>query len=222
MDTKFQDLIREIEIDTCKNVCHIRYVAIQNKLWFVVADICKAVGANLANIYNRMDLPVEKIKLKKQHVKLTDIHGAEQILSTSRSEKVECILDSLVKITKNYNQQLKVKLIEKKFVFNKCYKCGLNGIWQDKPLDLILADTSDLFLLCPNCYWQTERVIFIETCQQCDRNVPVGHKFCLKCKKNVYPDKEKLRKDLIKYGISGVEKKYAIDEETIIFLMNRT
>jgi len=214
-------LVRNIEIDT--DSVRIRYTPIQNKLWFVIADICKAIGANLANIYNRISLPIQNIKIKKSHVKVTNIEGVESILGTSRSKKVKPILEIITKEIKKYNQQFKTKLIEKKYLFNKCYTCGLNGVWQNKHLDMILTDSTDIFLLCPNCYSQTDRVIFIETCQECDRSVPIGHKFCQKChtkSSEPQPNKEKLKKDLIKYGLSEVEKKYGIDKQTVILWMN--
>jgi hypothetical protein len=214
------NLVRDIEIDA--DNARIRYVPIQNKLWFVITDICKIIGANLANIYSRLSFPTQQIKIKKLYVRVTDISGVEEILSTSRSEKVDQILDILAKVIRKYNRQFKEKLIEKKYLFNKCYICGLAGLWQGKPLDMILPDNTDLFLLCPNCYSQTERLIFIETCRECDRNIPTGHKFCLKCQSfsRAKPNKEKLKKDLIKHGIPGVEKKYGIDKETIMSWMN--
>lgn len=217
MDTQFQDLVRQIEIDGA----NIRYLPIQNKLWFVVADICKFIGANLANIYNRIPLETKKVKMKKQEVRVTNYEGIERILCTSRSEKVVSILNYISTMVKKYKQNFKAKLIEKKYLFNKCYICGLSGLWQDKPLNLILFDNNDLFLLCPNCYCQTDNVIFIETCQECERSVPIGNKFCLKCQyPKSKPTKEKLKKDLIKHGMKGVEKKYGICKETIMMWMN--
>lgn len=220
MDINIQDKIRKIEI----NSTDIRYAPIEGKLWFVITDICRIVGANLANIYTRISdsLDIRKIKIKKQFVRVTNYKGVEEILSYSRSDRVGEILDSLVKIIKQYNKEFKDKLIGKKFLFNKCYTCGLDGVWHDKPLDLVLVNNDCLFLICPNCYSQTKRIVFIEICQECDRNVPIGHKLCLKCqwKNKTKPTKERLKRDLIKHGIEGVEKKYGVDKTVVISWMN--
>lgn len=212
MDAKVQDLIRKIEIDGT----NIRYAPIEGSLWFVITDICKVIGANLANIYNRVELDTKKIKIKKQSVRVTSFQGVESILSTSRSEIVKEILGTLTKIIRNY----KAKLIEKKYLFNQCYTCGLNGIWRNKPLDMILIDSNGTFLLCPNCYSQNDRIIFINTCQKCDRIVPIEHKFCLKCQNRTKPTKEKLKRDLTKHGMEGVEKKYGVNKIIIMSWMN--
>jgi hypothetical protein len=58
------------------------------------------------------------------------------------------------------NMRLKPRLLRDGLLSNRCYECGLEPLWQGKPLALVLdhinGDTADyriknLRLLCPNC-----------------------------------------------------------------------
>ena len=60
--------------------------------------------------------------------------------------------------------RLKIRLIRDGLLKNECYECGLNSIWNDKPIvlqiDHINGDNRDnrienLRILCPNCHSQT-------------------------------------------------------------------
>jgi hypothetical protein len=60
---------------------------------------------------------------------------------------------------------LKRRLLRERLLINRCVECGLEPIWQGKPLVLVLdhvnGDSSDyrldnLRLLCPNCNSQQD------------------------------------------------------------------
>jgi len=63
------------------------------------------------------------------------------------------------------NRKLKRRLLREGLLVNRCYECGLEPLWQGKPLVLVLdhinGKSSDyrienLRLLCPNCNSQQD------------------------------------------------------------------
>lgn len=132
------------------------------------------------------------------------------------------------------NQRLKKKLLEKNYLVNQCYTCGINGVWNGKPLTLNLVHLNhnnydnrinNLILQCPNCNSQTDKIIFVNTCIKCDCNTPKDQRICVKCRDNIknkikLPKKEILQKELIKYDFPFVQQKYGVSKNDIISWVN--
>ncbi len=71
----------------------------------------------------------------------------------------------LVENSTFHRGHLKERLIKEKIFENKCHECGMEPVWQEKPLSLQLDHKNgkpndnrkeNLWLLCPNCHSQTE------------------------------------------------------------------
>jgi transposase/Zn finger protein HypA/HybF involved in hydrogenase expression len=108
-------------------------------------------------------------RIKEEGIDISDLRNRSKLESaknkiSNNKKKFEEIFrkDSLYK---GGNFVLKKVLIEKNIVENKCCLCGVNNMWNAKPLSLqidhINGDNRDnrienIRILCPNCHSQTE------------------------------------------------------------------
>ena len=135
----------------------------------------------------------------------------------------------LVKDSKaTHRTRLKERLIQEKKMQSKCYVCGLDPVWNGKPLNLHLyhvnGDSHDnridnLALLCPNCRSQARpkyaKLKFIKICN-CGKDIDDDVDMCRTCKrKQRRPSRQDLELEIAVIGISGVSRKYKKDEATI-------
>lgn len=135
--------------------------------------------------------------------------------------------------TKIPTNRLRKKLIDKGILFNQCYTCGLQGLWNGKPINLQLVHLDNdscnniienLIVQCPNCFSQLkskQERIFIDTCEKCLANVPQKKRVCRVCFnggffKGKNPGKITLKKELIKHGFKTVQKKYGISKAKLV------
>lgn len=133
--------------------------------------------------------------------------------------------------------RLREKLINNDILFNQCYTCGLNKVWNGKPLCLQLVhldnnsynnNIENLIIQCPNCFSQlksSKNIVFVDTCNNCCVNVPQNINRCLLCKpcrknnlKNI--SKKRLKKELTIHGFLHVQKKYSVSKIHLIDLLN--
>lgn len=81
-----------------------------------------------------------------------------------KSNKLDAFILNKWGVHKNVNDfTLMAYIIENEFLEYKCRRCGLDNIWQKKPLTLILDRINNILtdnrienlrILCPNCYCQ--------------------------------------------------------------------
>lgn len=96
--------------------------------------------------------------------------------------------------------KLKKRLIESGLLENKCYECGINPEWNNKPLSLQLEHKNgisndnrleNLSILCPNCHSQTPT--FAGKNANKKKNITKNN--IIKNKQVVLKDKQKILKD---------------------------
>jgi predicted amidophosphoribosyltransferase len=104
--------------------------------------------------------------------------------------------DFLVPNSDYYIGHLKQRIINEGVLLNKCAKCGIEPIWCNEPLMLVLDhidgdsrnhSRNNLRLLCPNCNSQTPtfagRNLSSKLCPQCGRRMSaIYHKEAALCK----------------------------------------
>jgi hypothetical protein len=167
-----------------------------------------------------------KARVKKENINTTHFTNKKEQYSHPRYN-----LNKLLMYNPNHkfpNQRLKNRLVKDSFLFDQCYTCGLINNWCGKPLTLHLVHINNnsfdnrlenIIIQCPNCYSQFKQgdILFLNCCYQCQISIPTGIKKCKHCSK---PNKELLKKDLIKLDFRGVQKKYGISKIKIIRWLN--
>lgn len=132
---------------------------------------------------------------------------------------------------RNISNRLKNTLIIYNDLYDLCYTCGQEPYWNGKPMTLRMIhldgnsqnnELNNLIIQCPNCFSQIQNkkiLIFINTCQKCQKSIPNNLK---KCKTCFYSNikKEVLQKELIQIGFDGVQKKLGLTKEQVINFIN--
>ena len=104
-------------------------------------------------------------KIKEQ--KLDTSHFTGQGHNKGKKlDRPKISLNDILKENSNYQSyKLKNRMLKENRISNKCQECGLENLWNGKPiklhLDHINGDNTDhrienLRMLCPNCHSQTE------------------------------------------------------------------
>lgn len=142
---------------------------------------------------------------------------------------------------------LKRRLLQEKLLENKCTVCGLNAMWNDKPLSLILDHKNgipddhrmeNLQLVCPNCNSQLntfgsknfknkrER----KNCVDCGKKISFISIRCRKCnlktkigknRKIVWPTFKELTEEISKSNRLQVSKRLGVSETAVRKMLKR-
>ncbi len=95
----------------------------------------------------------------------------------------------LSKDSKVSNEDLTLFIVDNKIIEYKCKKCSNEGLWQDKPINLILDRLNNIItdnrienlrFLCPNCFSQIKKkkILFKKIVKENER-------YCIDCNKRI-------------------------------------
>lgn len=114
--------------------------------------------------YKTLDYYIDIFNINKSHfLTRLEIWNKSKV-HTSRMLSFEDIFCNPTK-SKSGNTNHKLKLFSLGIKENKCEECGINDIWNNKPINLQLDhidgnnlnnEISNLKILCPNCHSQTD------------------------------------------------------------------
>lgn len=138
---------------------------------------------------------------------------------------------------------LKKRLIEEKYLENKCAICGLDPVWNDIPLVLVFDHINgvsndhrlhNLRLLCPNCNSQTDtftgrnRLKYPGTdrdnrCVDCGKDIDSRSRRCKSCheangihgRKTNRPTKEELETMILHEKAGDIGKRYGVSGNAV-------
>lgn len=216
-DEEFKDLVRKSL--TIGDVLSFFGYSRAGNNWKTVADRCTEQGINT-------------LHFNGSHKK--------SLANTRNAIPLEEIL---VKNSTYGRNSLKVRLLKLKMLTNKCEICGLDGIWNDKPIKMRLdhkngvADDnrlSNLRMVCPNCDSQLDtfsglnkKRVIRNNCKGCGKVVsPRSTGRCRKCDskerstsgrlcKIVWPSSKDLLAEVANFGKSAVGKRLGVSDVAV-------
>lgn len=166
-----------------------------------------------------------------------------EITDQYRGIKKEAVpLDQVLVRDSNYSRHLiKKRIILENIIPYKCKKCGLDPIWNNEKLVLVLDHENginndnrieNLRFLCPNCNSQTEtftgrnRKYTKNNCSICGCVISKKSKFCRKCFANKRvktnkPTKEELYILIWKMPITEIAKIYHVSDKAVAKWISR-
>lgn len=141
-------------------------MAMKSRIWLIADDEFKKMVAES----NSVSSILRKIGISKSGFNTVMARIERDELDTSHFGSVSKygripLGKILVKHSSYSRYHLKNRLLKDNILENKCLICGLNPIWQDKPLVLILDHKNgirddnrreNLRFICPNCNSQTD------------------------------------------------------------------
>jgi len=197
-------------------------------------------SVNFTEVLNELSIPrqgnnwktLKKI-LDDNNIDYSHFTGRARSYNTNYTE-AKIYLNSNKKI---HSSKLKEKLLKEELIENKCAICGLSS-WLDKPIILQLHhidgnhennNLSNLQLLCPNCYSQTDNYCGNANknkkkyyCPICGKEITSNAKTCTRYyqenKRKIlnYPDKNQLIEDYKELKtFVAIGKKYNVSDNTV-------
>lgn len=202
------------------------------------SDIIRHIGLQIGSCNFRMlktRLDIDKIDYS--HIP-TGINSNKNREFPTRATPLEEIM---IEHSTYQTKHLKNRLLKEKILKNECSICGLNSLWENKKLVMILDHINgirddhridNLRLLCPNC--NSQQITFCgknkkkryKYCIECgeEKSTKDGQ-YCLKCSsiKNGYnrrkiknrPSIEQLQKEISESNYCAVGKKYGVTDRAI-------
>lgn len=153
-----------------------------------------------------------KKRLQEDSIDITELQNRRKSNTKNRlftATKANIPLDELlVEKSKVTRYHIKSRLISEGILNNKCYNCGMDPFWDNKPLVLVLDHINginddyrkeNLRLLCPNCNNQTDtfagRNLKNKNFCSCGTKIPNSKVNCKKCLKEI-KKREKVEKTI--------------------------
>ena len=169
---------------------------------------------------------IEKLNIDDSHIPKG--MGSNQGRSFPSKEKIP-LEKMLIENSPHSRNNLKRRLIKEKLLKAKCYVCGSEPFWNNKPLTLSLDHLNgirndnrieNLRLLCPNCHSQTStfagrKLKKKHLCPNCGGKMHRISKLCSFCKSLKYrrcthPTKDVLEELIKNKSIESIGREYGV------------
>lgn len=198
-----------------------------------IADVLRKLGFAPSGNYHTIKARIERDGIDCSHFAKNKKELSQMGLLR---KKIQVPIENLlVSNSTCHRGDLKRRLINDGFLKNECSECGLQEVWNGKPIVMVLDHINgvrndnrleNLRLLCPNCNSQQDTFAGRNNkvkryfCSECGSKIGKHSKLCNKCsgakrRKAVRPSKEQLEQEIKENSWVALGRKYGVSDNAV-------